>query len=146
MKVSLVLLAFLFLTVSLVAQDVPASVEKAFDKRFAKVESVIWESNEDGSYVALFLMDGADMSAQYNAEGGLLSTTTYIDEIDIPAKVQKVVAKKFPDYEMYDISRVETPVGTYFEVMLESDSDALMLQVKGDGTILKKEAVAIDIE
>jgi predicted SprT family Zn-dependent metalloprotease len=86
------------------------------------------------------------MSAQYTAEGGWLSTTTYIELTDIPENVQKVLSRKFPEYDVYDVSRVETAGGRYFEAMLESEEDALLIQVNEDGGILKKEAIAIDLE
>jgi hypothetical protein len=146
MKLLYVVLCALLLPFTTAAQDAPASVEKSFTKKFNAVESVVWDVTEEGDHIAMFLLDGRDMSALFSEDGTWLSTTTYIDQADIPDKIQSTVARQFPDYEMYDVARVETPGGVYFEAMLESEADALLLQINADGKILKKEAVAVDIE
>lgn len=146
MKLLAVVLCAVLLPLAAAAQDVPVSVEKTFMKKFTAAENVVWDVTEEGAHIAMFLMDGRDMSALFTEEGVWVSTTTYIDQADIPGKIQSTVAKQFPDYEMYDVARVESPGGIYYEAMLESETDALLLQVNADGKILKKEAVAVDME
>ncbi|MDT8323165.1 MAG: hypothetical protein RRA94_03555 [Bacteroidota bacterium] len=146
MKLLPVLLCALLFPFTAAAQDVPSNVEISFSKKFAAAGDVVWDVTEDGTYLAMFLLDGRDMSALFNEEGAWLSSTTYIDQDEIPGKVQSTVAKQFPDYEMYDVARVETPGGVYFEALLESETDALLLHINADGKVLKREAVAVDSE
>jgi len=146
MNVLHVFLLILLLPLLAGAQDIPDTVERSFARRFAQAENVIWDTDEDGDHIAMFLLSGKDMSAQFHEDGEWVSTTTYIDQAEIPRKIQSTVAKQFSDYEIYDVARVETPGGVYFEAMLESENDALLVQINADGGILKREILAIDVE
>jgi hypothetical protein len=128
------------------AQDIPATVESAFDKRFTKAEAVVWDELEESQFTATFILAGLEMSARFDADGIWQSTTLYLDQTDVPSAVQKTVAKQFPEYDMYDVVRVEEPNWKYYEMTLESEEDALVVQVSEEGKILKKEAIAIDTE
>ena len=52
-------------------------------ERFAQAENVIWDTDEDGDHIAMFLLSGKDMSAQFHEDGEWVSTTTYIDQAEI---------------------------------------------------------------
>jgi predicted RNA-binding protein (virulence factor B family) len=146
MKTLSVLFILILCTVSVWAQDIPASVEAAFQTRFANAEAVVWDELEEGQFTATFILAGPEMSARFDAEGNWQSTTVYLDQTDVPSAVQKAVAKQFPAYEMYDVVRVEEPAGKFYEMTLESEEDALVVQVSETGKILKKEAIAVDME
>lgn len=146
MKTLSVVLLLLFCSVSVHAQDVPAAVEKAFQQQFAKAESVVWDELEEGEFTATFVLKNVEMSVRYDSEGAWLSSTLFLEDTDVPSAVQKAVAKQFPEYDMYDVVRVEDPKGKYYEMTLESEDNALVVQVSEAGKILKKEAIAVDME
>ena len=144
LSVSLLLLLLCAVTVH--AQDTPAAVSSAFSQRFAKAESVIWDELEEGEFTATFILKEKEMSARFSADGDWLSTTTFLEDTDVPSAVQKAVAKQFPEYDMYDVVRVEDPNGKYFEMTLESEDDAVVVQVSEAGKILKRDAVSVETE
>lgn len=146
MKTMFAIVAALLITCMAQAQDVPARVRASFEKKYANAENVSWDVNEDGEYIALFSEGTAEMSARYDEGGNWLSTTVYLDQEQTPASVQKSVAKQFPEYEMYDVIRVESPTGSWYEATLESEDDALIIQINADGKILKRESIMIDME
>lgn len=146
MKTLSVALLLLLCAVAVCAQDIPASVETAFHQRFAKAENTVWDELEEGEFTATFVLGNVEMSARFNAAGEWMSSTVYLEESDVPSAVQKAVAKQFPAYDMYDVVRVEDNKTKFYEMTLESEEDALVVQVSEDGKILKKEAIAIDME
>ncbi|MBE0643962.1 MAG: PepSY-like domain-containing protein [Bacteroidetes bacterium] len=146
MKTLSVVFLFLLCAVAVRAQDVPAAVETAFNQRFAKAESIVWDELEEGEYTATFILKGIEMSARFDAAGQWMSSTFYLEDTDVPSAVQKAVAKQFPEYDMYDVVRIENPDGKYYEMTLESEEDALVVQVGETGKILKKEPIAIDMD
>lgn len=146
MKTLNVVFLALFLTLSAAAQEPPKKVVAAFDKMYPKAENVLWDVTEDGEYFAAFYKGTVEMNALFTEGGTWISTTTFLDQADVPEKILAAVAKKFPDYDMYDVVRIETPAGTSFEATLESDSSALAIVISGDGKILKKETIVIDEE
>ncbi len=139
-------LLLMLCTAAVHAQDLPAPVETSFHQRFAKAESVVWDELEEGEYTATFIFNGLEMSARFDAAGTWQASTVYLDQTDVPSAVQKAVAKEFPAYDMYDVVRIESAESRYYEMTLESEEDALVVQVGEDGKILKKEAIAIDME
>jgi hypothetical protein len=146
MKTLSVVLLVLLCAVAVRAQDVPASVETAFNKRFANAESIVWDELEEGEFTATFILKNVEMSARFDADGVWMSSTIYLEDTDVPSAVQKSIAKQFPEYDMYDVVRVENPNGKYYEMTLESEEDALVVQVGETGKILRKEPIAIDME
>ncbi len=146
MKTLSVALLFVLCAVAVRAQDIPASVETAFTQRFANAEGIVWDELEEGEFTATFILKGIEMSARFDADGGWILTMVYLEDTDVPSAVQKAIAKQFPEYDMYDVVRVENPNGRYYEMTLESEENALVVQVGETGKILKKEPVAVDME
>lgn len=128
------------------AQDVPSTVVSAFQQRYAAAQHTVWDELEEGEFTATFVLGHAEMSARFSPAGEWLSATVYLEESDVPSAVRNAVATQFPDYDMYDVVRVENPSAAFYEMTLESEEDALVVQVATDGRILKKEIIAVDMD
>lgn len=146
MKTLSVVFLLVLCAVAVRAQDVPAAVETAFHQRFAKAANTVWDELEEGEFTATFVLGSAEMSARFSPAGEWRSATVYLEESDVPSAVRSAVAKKFPDYDMYDVVRVENTKTRFYEMTLESEEDALVVQVGEDGSILKKEIIAVDMD
>ncbi|MDX9759413.1 MAG: PepSY-like domain-containing protein [Bacteroidota bacterium] len=128
------------------AQDVPSTVVSAFQQRYAAAHHTVWDELEEGEFTATFVLGNVEMSVRYNAAGEWLSATVYLEESDVPSAVRNAVATQFPEYDMYDVVRVEDATAAFYEMTLESEEDALVVQVATDGRILKKEIIAVDMD
>jgi len=69
----------------------PAAAVTAFNQRFQNVQKIDWGKEKNGEWEAEFKQGGAEMSANFSAEGKWLETETEIKIADLPAAVQAAV-------------------------------------------------------
>ncbi|MCZ7556566.1 MAG: PepSY-like domain-containing protein [Bacteroidia bacterium] len=137
----------LIATLSAQQTDIPQAAEKALSQRYPKAEAVIWDVTEEGEYVATFMLTQTEISARYNAKGVWLGSILYLEHESVPEAVHRAVARQFPDYEMYDVTKVELPSAEgYYEAILESESEALIVRFSAAGKVLLKELIEMDLE
>ena len=137
----------LVITLSAQQADVPQPVEKALVSQYPRAAEVIWDVTEEDEYVATFLIGQLEMSARYNAGGHWLGSMLYLDQGEVPDVVHRTVSRMFSAYEMYDVMKVESPDGdSFYEAILESESEALIVRFSLEGKILLKERIEIDLE
>lgn len=146
MKTMSIILVLVLCAMTVRAQEVPSSVAQAFQQRYPAAQHTVWDELEEGEFTATFVLGSAEMSARFSPAGEWRSATVYLEESDVPSAVRSAVAKKFPDYDMYDVVRVENTKTRFYEMTLESEEDALVVQVGEDGSILKKEIIAVDMD
>lgn len=88
-------------------------VSKAFEKDFPKITPV-WRKEFDGddkdqlSYEADFSVNNTNMTAVYNALGLFKVLQIEIKPADIPAKIQKYMARKYPKNNIKKAARLMT--------------------------------------
>jgi len=138
----------LSIVVQLPAQHIgiPDSVVKSMHFLYPKAESVIWDYTEDEEYVATFMLQSVEMSARFDSEGSWLGSIVYLDQMDVPQAIHDTLQRLFPDFEMYDVMKIEAPSGeTYYEAVLESVSTALLVRFDEHGTVLLEESIDLDV-
>ena len=122
--------------------DIPQAVTKAFQSRFPTAQSVKWETEEQGVYEAAFKQNGHRMSASFDGAGNWQATETAIKKSALPDAVRQAVAKLFPDFEIDEAEKIESPDGLAFEIELENESGGKEVEVEAlfsaDGKLLKK--------
>lgn len=72
----------------------PAAVVTTFNQKFQNVQELEWGKEKNGEWEAEFEQGGADMSANFSAEGKWLETETEIKVADLPASVQTALVGK----------------------------------------------------
>lgn len=66
----------------------PAAVVTTFNQKFQNVKELEWGQEKNGEWEAEFDQNGAEMSANFSADGKWLETETEIKVADLPAPVQ----------------------------------------------------------
>ena len=80
---------------TLMPNDVPAKISKAFEKSHPKISQVEW--NQDGAnYKASYIVDDKNMAVVYNASGKVMETEKEISLSQLPIAVLKYVNENFP--------------------------------------------------
>lgn len=135
------LLAVMFLGLGTIAQaqevKITASVQKAFDTKFEGAEDVDWEL-EDGVYTAYFIFKDNYTQATFSSNGTWKETLTTLDEKALPTDFTSMLEKKFEEFSYNDVSKLETPNKTYFEVEVEATDRVIYYKVDENGKVLSK--------
>jgi hypothetical protein len=76
---------------------VPAAVRQAFHAKFPAVAKVPWKLKAP-TYDAEFLVDGAEVTVKFDADGQWQETESAVPRAKVPAKVNDVIAKEFVGY------------------------------------------------
>jgi Putative beta-lactamase-inhibitor-like, PepSY-like len=108
MKFKLTLFLFLFTGV-LQAQirKIPADVTDAFAARYPHAQRVSWK-DELTDFEAQFLLNGYEMSAEFNGKGEWQNSEKKIKFEDLPAEVKDGFIKcKYSDWEKISFTEIE---------------------------------------
>ena len=105
------------------AQDVPAAVKQAFNKKFSNATRVEWGKENATEYEAEFVLDGTPMSANFTADGTWKETETEMDPAELPEAVRQTLQRDFADVEVMGSARIENAEGTLYEVETASKAD-----------------------
>jgi hypothetical protein len=80
---------------TLMPNDVPAKVSKAFEKSHPKISQVEWNQIGD-TYKATYIADEKNMAVVYNTSGKKIETEKEINISQLPISVLKYVNDNFP--------------------------------------------------
>lgn len=80
---------------TLMVNEVPAAVTKAFKKSHSKVDTVQWSKVGD-NYKAKYAVKMKDIAITYNALGKLKETETEITVASLPTPVLKYINENYP--------------------------------------------------
>jgi uncharacterized membrane protein YkoI len=72
----------------------PAAVVTTFNQKFQNVKGLEWGLEKNGEWEAEFDQNGAEMSANFSADGKWMETETEIKVADLPAPVQTALKGK----------------------------------------------------
>ncbi len=72
----------------------PPAVVTAFNQKFTGVKELEWGLEKNGEWEAEFDQNGAEMSANFSADGKWMETETEIKVADLPAAVQTALKGK----------------------------------------------------
>lgn len=149
-NVFLILCAGLMLGVSAQAQTkkkkttepkvvVPENINSSFASANAGVENSKWSKNYTGNYVATFTNTSSlQQSAEYNAKGDLVKTTTTYDVAAVPANITTALQNGYSDLKITEATKVEVPgVTPFYKVRVENG------ETKKQKTLLISEEGAI---
>ncbi len=123
------------------ASKVPAVVQQAFHTKFPNVKQVAWKLKAP-TYDAEFLVNGAEVTVKFDADGKWVETESAIARSKVPAAVNQAIAKQFAAYkviETQDMQRVDDARLRY-EIHLEDAKEVLKVMFYADGTIISRSA------
>ena len=120
---NLMLLSAMLFTISFSAcsQKQPSGdIQKAFNEKFPTAKSVKWDMEEENEWEAEFKMDGAEMSAVFDAKGVWLETEKEISKKQIPEAIKATLDRDYQGYKVEEIEWLETPEQNGFELKIQS--------------------------
>lgn len=118
---------------------VPAAVKAAFAKQFPNAKSVEWSMESKTEYEAEFKNGQLEQAANFDASGKWIVTETEIKKAELPAAVNKAVAKDFAGYKTEEVEKVEKPGSVYYELKVEKGEKTYNVEISPEGKVLKKQ-------
>jgi hypothetical protein len=135
----LVLSFFVFSLVASAQKTPPAAVSKAFSQKFQKAEKVKWAMEEANEWEAEFMLSGKETSASFDPAGKWLETETEIEKSELPAAVKAAIDKQFAGAKMGEVSQLESPEFSGYEIALKMKGKNMEVQATKDGKLTVKE-------
>lgn len=118
---------------TLMVNDVPAAVTKAFNKAHSKVDTVQWSKVGD-FYKAAYQVKMKDMTATYSDLGKLKETDAEITVASLPTPVLKYINENYPADVVKSSSKVTSAKG---KVTYAVKIKGMDLNFDSNGKILK---------
>ena len=110
---------------------VPENINASFASQNAGVENSTWSKNYTGNYVASYTNTSSlQQSAEYNAKGDLVKTTTTYDINALPANITTALQSQYADAKVTEVVKVEVPgVAPFYRVKIESGENKKQKQL-----------------
>lgn len=140
MKHIVITFAALLLTLGMQAQDlkekdVPSVVKEAFHHDYPTAIDSEWEK-EGNNYEVEFKNSGTEMSAEYSADGKIISSETEISASQLPEAAGNYIAEHFPGQKISEACKITAADGTVTYEAEVQKSDYLF---DANGKFLSKE-------
>ena len=119
---------------SLIGADVPAVVQKEFEKKFPGAEKVKWDQQKNGQCDAKFKWSDRKCSASFSETGEWLRTETILAYKELPINVKKIVNTKFTVGAVKGASKIEKPGGISYGIDLKPGWTPNWFEFAEDGT------------
>src|ERR1051325_71867 len=119
MKKLIILISAVLLTSSLIHADVPAAVQKEFEKKFPGAAKVKWDQQKDGRCDAAFKWNDKKCTANFSESGEWLRTETILSYKELQLNVKKIVNTKFTVGAVKGASKIEKPAGISYGIDLK---------------------------
>jgi hypothetical protein len=115
------------------AENLPAAVKKTIKKKFPKAEiEKAAKEVEDGktTYEVLLEIDDRPIEVAFNADGAILEIERVIPFDQVPARVKKALAKKYPAAKITKVEAVTKGEDgpTVYEIVINTE---VVLDAKG---------------
>ncbi len=117
--------------------DVPASVVKAFEAKYAGASELVWEE-QNGMWEVDFVLAKQAYEASFGANGTWMKTQQEISPEDVPASITAALETEMPGFEIEDAEIVETPAGKFYEVDVLVGGKNVDIVMDLDGKVIKK--------
>jgi len=91
-------------------KDLPAAVQKGFQKQFPTVKDAKWEQ-ENGNYEAGFKANGKKTSVVVSSSGDVLETETEMSSTLLSAPIKEYLSKKYPNRKIKEAAKITDAKG-----------------------------------
>tara|TARA_B110000908_G_C10185844_1_gene417938 strand:- start:821 stop:1267 length:447 start_codon:yes stop_codon:yes gene_type:complete len=142
MKKVTLTIASILLTGILFAQDYipPTTATSAFKTKYPSAVVQEWYDN-DNEIVCYFENGDNYGSAHFTAKGAWVRSEFTLTEEEMPSAISMIMKDKYPDSEIIEVMKMETPKGTQFKVIVYNPIEESDYAVTLDdtGKIIKEE-------
>lgn len=122
----------------LTPEKVPTVVKSAFETKYPAIQNVRWEKAGKLFKAEFYNVQGKDVDAYFNGDGGWVRSETDLLPIDLPAEIATVVSTNWPDYYVDDVDLMESPSEVYYLIELDKlNAREIYVRILADGTIKK---------
>lgn len=115
-------------------KDLPAVVQKGFQKQFPAVKDAKWEK-ENGNYEAGFKENGTETSVVIDPSGNILETETEMKSNSLSAPVKAYITKNYPNQKIKEAAKITDAKGI---VTYEAEVNGKDLIFDNKGKFLKE--------
>lgn len=145
MKKAIIILAVLFVQVAAFAQTtVPANIQKALKAKHAKAEQIDWLIGD--AFIATFWEGDFYKEANFSKTGEWNSTSTVLEESDLPAQVSETLNATFEEPFITYVLKVENAEGKTYLIDLSTETQNLQVTTDLEGNVLKKAVISSEDE
>jgi hypothetical protein len=139
MKSWLLLLCTVGLTLNASAQiipqsQVPPAVLSAFQRKFASVTEVKWETKGE-LYKAEFKVDKRGHDVWIDKTGKITKTKEDFPKKDLPAAIQQQIANEFKAFKLDDADKIEMDGKIFYQVELDGTPNDRKVLFSADGKV-----------
>lgn len=111
MKSIIIALIGIFIFINAYAQNIPAPVKEAFNKKFPGAANVKWVKETKNKYEASFKLNKITHSAAFSDKGEWLESETVVPFNNLPAKVQEAFKKNQKGHRVRRAAIIESMTG-----------------------------------
>jgi len=111
---------FILPAIAIQAQNVPSNVKKAFLKKFPNAQKVRWDKENVHEFEASFMLEGKNMSANFDLQGNWKETEVTIKRNKLPNAVKQALENDYSDKVIHETARITNSKGTFFEVEIRN--------------------------
>lgn len=123
-------------TASAFAKDVTGreNEKSKINFNFKNATNVKWTTTQEYTKAAFELYD-SKMEVFYNNDGEMIAKSVQVSVDDMPLSAKRSIAKKFNDYTISEVIKMETTEDGAYYVSAENDKEKLILQVSEAGLV-----------
>ena len=136
--------------------EVPAATRTTFETKYPKASNVQWRQYkraegetpeasdwnydlDSSDYEVSFRFNDMDYMAWYNDGKWLRASTRVNDVASLPAKVNDVIKKEYPGFQVVEVDKEEYGEGHQYEVELKKDTAKWKIHITPNGNITKRQ-------
>lgn len=140
-QIIIVILAVTLITTAqaqkIAAEQVPSVVTTAFHAKFPTATKVTWEMENKMEYESKFMLNEAEVSANFDLAGKWIETETEIKSSALPASVQTTIKKEYAGYKIKQASNVENAMhGNGYEVEIQMGEESMDVLFSVEGKVI----------
>lgn len=142
MKQKLLLLVFTLFSITVFAQDIPASrvpavVKNSFSKAFPKATRVEWEMKGD-LFNADFDLGRKDHEVWINSKGVIVKHKQELRSRELPEAVSKTLKQHFKAFWIDDVDRYDIGKEVFYKIELKTLTEEKNIVVDSKGAIVNR--------
>lgn len=142
MKIEKIITA-LYFTIALVScteinSNVPNTIKRAFNKKFSNAKNVTWEKENEDEWEAEFKLNGKQYSANFSFNGDWKETEYEINFDDAPQEIKSILNKNFMDYQIEEVTIIETSLDKYYEFEIEVKKEKIEVLINENSGVITK--------
>ncbi|SHL82826.1 Putative beta-lactamase-inhibitor-like, PepSY-like [Chitinophaga jiangningensis] len=116
--------------------EAPVAVKSSFEQNFAGTTDAKWTKTSAGFWNVSFLKENIKTVAQYNADGGWISTRSEYNAQSLPESVSTTLKTKYPEATIKDGWKIErADVAAYYKVNIQDNGADKAVLLNDAGTI-----------